>query len=291
MVSRTEKNKSKRKRIIKQDKRKKRKRMIINFLKVFSAVFIIISSILSYMYYASTTQLIVKEYSFQYDKLPNELNGLKIIQFGDLFYDNNYKYVINEIKNKINKIKPDIIVFTGNLLHNNFNLTTKEYNKLVNFLDNIDSTIGKYYVVGSNDNEKTIEILDKANFKFLDNSIEDVFYNITVPIKIYGITDKYDFDSNNEDVFKIVLVNDPKDINKIIDNISPDIIMAGKTLNGQIKIPFSNINLLNKEYQYYDSYYKVNNTDIFITGGIGTNNIPFRFFNHPSINFYRLRTK
>ena len=31
------------------------------------------------------------------------------------------------------------------------------------------------------------------------------------------------------------------------------------------------------------------NTDLYITGGIGTNNIPVRIFNHPSINFYRLR--
>ena len=40
--------------------------------------------------------------------------------------------------------------------------------------------------------------------------------------------------------------------------------------------------------KYYRPYYKVNNTDIYISNGIGLNNLNFRLFNHPSINFYRI---
>ena len=37
--------------------------------------------------------------------------------------------------------------------------------------------------------------------------------------------------------------------------------------------------------------YKLNETELFITNGIGNSKYPFRLFNHPSINFIRLKTK
>ena len=35
--------------------------------------------------------------------------------------------------------------------------------------------------------------------------------------------------------------------------------------------------------------YKLDNTDIYISNGIGVNNINFRFNNHPTFNLYRLK--
>ena len=67
--------------------------------------------------------------------------------------------------------------------------------------------------------------------------------------------------------------------------------MSGKSLNGQLKVPYGGGLVFSKRSKYYDRYYKVDETDIYITGGIGTNNIPVRTFNHPSINLYRLRSK
>ena len=41
--------------------------------------------------------------------------------------------------------------------------------------------------------------------------------------------------------------------------------------------------------EYYDSYYDIDNTKLYISNGIGVNNINFRLFNTPSFNFYRLK--
>ena len=38
----------------------------------------------------------------------------------------------------------------------------------------------------------------------------------------------------------------------------------------------------------YNNYYKVNNTNLYISSGLGESNINFRLFNKPSINFYRI---
>ena len=38
----------------------------------------------------------------------------------------------------------------------------------------------------------------------------------------------------------------------------------------------------------YENYYKVNDTDLYVSSGIGESRINFRLFNKPSINFYRI---
>ena len=40
--------------------------------------------------------------------------------------------------------------------------------------------------------------------------------------------------------------------------------------------------------KYTESYYKIDNTEIYISNGLGTTQNDFRFNNRPSINFYRL---
>jgi len=164
-------------------------------------------------------------------------------------------------------------------------------NKLETYLSKIKSSVGKYYVVGDNDNEDVVEILNNSGFKLLDNSSELIYYNSTTPILLHGITDNYDIKyKENNKLFKINILHDAKKTTDILSYNSPEIIMAGKTLNGQVRIPYQDKILKEKDELSYKKTLKLNNTDIFITGGIGTNNLPIRLFNHPSINFYRLRT-
>ena len=68
--------------------------------------------------------------------------------------------------------------------------------------------------------------------------------------------------------------------------------MSGNSLNGQIRLPYMGALIKpDGSKNYYEEYYKLEDTNLYITGGIGTNNYPIRLFNHPSINFYRLRKK
>jgi len=291
MTSRLEKNKKERRKIERSERRKKRKAALINFLKIFFGFSIIILSISSYIYYASTSVISVREYSNIYNTLPKEFHGFKIVQFGDLYYDNNYSKTIEILVKKINILKPDLIVFTGGLINKNYSLKETSKNKLETYLSKIKSSVGKYYVVGDNDNEDVVEILNNSGFKLLDNSSELIYYNSTTPILLHGITDNYDIKyKENNKLFKINILHDAKKTTDILSYNSPEIIMAGKTLNGQVRIPYQDKILKEKDELSYKKTLKLNNTDIFITGGIGTNNLPIRLFNHPSINFYRLRT-
>ena len=40
---------------------------------------------------------------------------------------------------------------------------------------------------------------------------------------------------------------------------------------------------------YFKPYYKVNNTDLYISSGIGTRSFDFRLFNKPSVSIYVLK--
>ena len=84
----------------------------------------------------------------------------------------------------------------------------------------------------------------------------------------------------------------PDNSDYIIESFNPNLILAGHSHNGQVRLPF--IGPLMKRIgskKYIDSYYEINDTKLLISGGIGNTKYNMRLFNHPSINFIRLRTK
>ena len=76
-----------------------------------------------------------------------------------------------------------------------------------------------------------------------------------------------------------------------VDNIDVNgfnLILAGHSLGG-IYIPIKGlINLPDGATKYTNGHYKINETDLYVSNGLGTDNIKFRIMNRPSINFYRI---
>ncbi len=91
-----------------------------------------------------------------------------------------------------------------------------------------------------------------------------------------------------DNLYTIVLTHEPDNTKKIINN-KPDLILAGHSLNGQIRLPLiGGLKKFESAKKYSNSKYKINDTTLFVSNGLGTTNQEFRLFNHPSINFYRL---
>ena len=65
--------------------------------------------------------------------------------------------------------------------------------------------------------------------------------------------------------------------------------MAGHSHNGQIRLPIIGA-LYTPEgaREYYDEHYVIDGIDLYISSGIGVSLVNYRFWNRPSINFYRL---
>ena len=231
-------------------------------------------------------------------------DGLKVVHFSDL----HYKKVITEKRVKelvkeINKIEADIVIFTGDLIDNDYELSNSDINFLIEELSSIKSKYGSYAVLGDND-YSNIEVVNniyiQSNFNLLNNS-SSVIYNENNDRIYIGGMESYIKDKANinlldeyQDIsYKIILVHEGDYIDDILEVI-PDtnMILAGHSLNGSVNVPFiKNIILPNGSKKYNKPYYKVNNTDIYISNGIGVDRINFRLFNTPSINFYRFNSK
>ena len=136
--------------------------------------------------------------------------------------------------------------------------------------------------------------MKESNFNLLENSYDIIYGKDNNKLYIGGISTgafsdtvlnkmKYD-----EESYKIIILHEPDYTDEII-SLNPNLILGGHSHDGQVNIPY-----LKKYFvptgskKYYDEHYLVNNTNLYISSGIGVSRYNFRLFNHPSINFYRI---
>ncbi len=278
-----------------------------NILKLL--IFIFIAMIL-YARFIETKGLVVKEYYITDKDLPDSFNGFKIVHFSDVHFGTtvDIKY-LKSIVNKINSLNPNVVVFTGDLIDDSIKIKDEDKKKIISVLSSINVDVKKIAIKGNNDYVKKNsyeEIMSSSGFDILNNAYELIYYKGLVPIYVAGlpssIKEKYDakdsfiyydtlIESDIKPEFKIVLIHEPDNIN-LIKNYDVNLVLAGHSHNGQIRIPFVGAVITPKgSKEYYDNYYKVGKTRLYISSGIGTSKLKFRFNNKPSINFYRLNSK
>lgn len=293
MNSRIELNKDKQKDIDKEKQKEQVKKIVKRIVLVITIIFLVFFFSILYITKIGTTSLIVKEEAIVNSKIPSSINGLKVIQFGDLHYDN-YELLKDTVKS-INIRKPDLILFTGDLLKDDLNPNDRK--KLVKELKKLDETLGKYAVLGESDNEEALSILIDCNFKILDNTNELIYNESNEPIMLVGLnTNNETIDYNsafanyNPNIYTIAMFHKPDYIDEFIENYKIDLALAGHSHLGEIRIPYL-LNLASKDKasKYINEYYEIDNTKFYITKGIGTDTYDIRINARPTINFFRLR--
>ena len=294
MNSRIELNKDKQKDIDREKQAEKVKKIVKMIVISFIIIFLLTFFTFFYITNIGTTSLIVNEEAIVNSKLPESFNGIKVIQFGDLHYNNNN--LLKDVVDAIIKRNPDVIIFTGDLLGNE-TLTPKNRKKLVKELKRLNSTLGKYAVLGESDNSDAISILVDCGFKVLDDSNEFIYNESNNPIMLVGLNTNNDvinydkaFTNYNPNIYTITIFHKPDYIDNFIKNYKIDLALAGHSHLGEIRIPYL-LNLASKDKasKYINSYYEINNTKFYITSGIGTDTYDIRINARPSINFFRLR--
>lgn len=280
--------------------REKRKNIVFTALKVLIIVIILFLGFYYYTRYISTGGLIVKEQRIINTKIPNNFNGTKVIQFSDLLYGTTVDdKMLKTLVKTINDRKPDIVIYNGNLIDSEYSVTSKDQEKIIKYFKSINASYGKYAVFGNQDNESYRTIMNQSNFKILSNSYDLIYNDNSNPIRIIGLDSllrdrqniRVAFSNKYVNTYTITMMNETDTIEEVCSN-NPDLVLAGNSLNGTIKIPFVG-GLIRKDgsSKYINSHYKINDTEVYVTSGIGTNGIGFRLNNHPSINFFRLSNK
>lgn len=281
-------------------KKEKKKKGI--FMKIITILFLIGFALLLYSHFIGTKGLLIREYAVINNKIPESFEGFKIVHFTDLHYGTTiHKKELTNLVNKINVLKPDLVVFTGDLLDKHVALNDKQVTDLTEGLNNIEASIGKYIISGNHDiNESYKSVLENLNFKVLDNSNEFIYYKDNNPILLVGLADYLEFDADIPKAFEYeasdteyytILLTHAPDIISQVNDYNYDLVLAGHSHNGQVRAP-----LIGKLYtpigskKYYDEKYELDGKTMYISGGIGTSMAPFRFLVKPSFNFYRLYT-
>lgn len=307
-MTREEISKEKHKDLIKEQKKEKAKNIIKKIIKIALFIIIITTAFFFYTTYISTVMISTREYRIINKKIPDSFNGTKIVQFSDLHYGTTMiEENLSDIKKKINILKPDIIVFTGDLINHDYKMKTKDTEILTQKLKELNASLGKYAILGDEDNEEIISIYNQANFIVLRNENDLIYKSDNNPIILIGLSSLinneqdiekgysyFNGETYNSDIYTITLVHEPDSADDIINSYKTDLLLSGHSHNGNIRVPFINYTPIRKNgaKKYYQDYYNIDGTKLYISSGLGTNNASgIRLFCRPSINLYRLSNK
>ena len=257
-----------------------------------------------YARFIGTMGFDTKEYTIYNESLPSGFDGMKIVHFSDIHYNRAItSEKIDKIIEEINLINADIVVFTGDLIDKDMIITDSDYEYLTNAFSKINAKYGKYAVLGNHDYkdmDKVIKVYNDSGFKYLENSYDIIYNYHNEKIFIGGIgnvsynLDNVDkvmeyFNSDNDIDYRIMLVHEPDISDIVVDNYDVSLILAGHSHNGQVRLPgIGAIYTPPGAKKYYDEYYLIGGTDLYISSGIGVSSLNYRLFNRPSINFYRV---
>jgi hypothetical protein len=267
-----------------------------NKLKVFIFILILlISFIIVYGRFVEPSFMLVNEISIEDNKLDKSFGTLKIIHFSDILFGSTTDIeTIKEVVQTINDKKGDIVIYTGDLVYSEAILDEKSINEIEEELAKIKSKYGKYYVSGDNDTkfESYSTLMENAGFVSLNDDYKILYNEDGISLLISGV--KYSsslrfLDEIQYDGFKINIMHTPDTMDKI-DHLNYNYVFAGHALKNQINVPLVNKLLLKKgSKMYYKDHYKINDTNLYISNGIGCDKFKYRLNSIPSINVYRIK--
>lgn len=242
----------------------------------------------------NTKQIKIRQETIVSDKIDEDLDGLLVVYFSDLFYG---KYIdssfVNQAVEKINLFKPDVIIFGGNLVEQNI-----DQEALTQALSSLQAKHGKYATLGESDGALAKEILQHSGFNILENESQLIMADKNSSINIVGIDHIVEgqpdpakaFSSVNTSRYTFAVCHCP-DIFDTIENYEFDYLLCGHSLGGQIYFPI--IDLFFRDdgcRNHYRGKLTSRNRTLDITNGLGRTGHNARLFADAEIVMYTLRS-
>ncbi|MBN1821151.1 MAG: metallophosphoesterase, partial [Prolixibacteraceae bacterium] len=263
-------------------------------------------------------KLQVKTIEIEVPDLPDSFEGFKIVQVSDIHLGSFFtKNLMNKTVIQINKIKPDILLFTGDLV-NNFSNETNEWEKIFN---SVSAKYGKYSVLGNhdygdyfnwksedekNENFKAIVFAyNELGFKLLRNESiplilnTDTCYLVGVenwghpPFPQYADLNKALLNVH-EKSFTILMTHDPAHWEIIREKYKTiDLSLSGHThgLQWGIKPAGIEFSLIKAGSQFWGGLYNSGKQYLYVNRGLGTIGMNLRLDMPAEITIITLKKK
>ena len=280
-------------------------RKIRRFLTVLLVVALFAVSFFLYGVYISVERINLNYESIASAKIPQDLNQVNIAFITDLHYNGFMNQErLTSMFEKINSTDPAVIIFGGDLFDDTANQMPDESKQaeLLNLLKSLEAPLGKFAVLGEQDEtsesmkEIAKSILYQADFELLENRSIRIRNESNSSITLFGIDSMVNgvpnieqaFADINANEFNIVVTHCP-DLISEIPTTAVDLMFAGHSHGGQIRIPFFGpIATVEGAKNYSYGTQQVGNTLLHISNGLGTTGYDMRLFAPPEVLIYRL---
>lgn len=228
---------------------------------------------------------------------------LRIIQLSDIQISENYTASdLKKLVQKVNNLKPDVFIFTGDL-YENYALYGPE-KEVISQLAAIEAPYGKFAVWGNRDHgggckPHYAKILSRAGIELLQNTDVTVVTEQNHKVWIGGLDDAL---LGKPDVstlvggmaqaadYRILLTHEP-DAADLYEQYNLDLILSGHSHGGQISLPFWKGVRTSMAEKYTSGFYPLDNdaeTLLYVNTGIGTSHYPVRLFVPPEISVFEI---
>lgn len=253
----------------------------------------------------------------RFPDLPQAFHGLRIVQLSDAhlggFYGNEEK--MKEVVGIIEDIKPDLLVFTGDMV-NNF---ASEMNGWTAIFASMKAPLGKFAILGNHDygdySKWPTKAAKKANFDAIIRQEEEMGFkvlrneNISIerngerihivgvenwglpPFKQYGDL-KLAMTGIPEEDFVVLLSHNPDHWVKEVNEITRiPLTLSGHTHGFQFGIEVGNFKVSPVQllYKYWAGLYKSDNQYLYVNRGLGCLAFPGRVGIWPEITLIEMK--
>lgn len=244
---------------------------------------LIIGLLFSIFGFVNTRIIVVDNIEVYTDKVDSEI---KIVQISDMHVGPvNGKNFMKNIVYMTNKLNPDYVFLTGDLLDGRYKYNKADFNVLKELAGK------KYFVTGNHETyagiDYSMHLIDGLGFRVLRN--ESVIDN---RLQIIGVDDSDDRKQAvktiermklGDDKYKILLYHRPAGYKDVSGKV--DMMLSGHTHAGQI-FPFSILAWL--ENKYINGMFYENGTVLYVSSGAGIWGPPMRIGSRSEIVFIRL---
>ena len=250
-----------------------------------AAAVIIFVSIIVIKGYINTRSINIKTLEIEIPKGSSQLNELNIVMAGDIHLSPiNGEKLLSDIVEKINSLNPDIIFFPGDIVDDR-----AEVLKRLGIGESFKKLKSKYGVYASNGNHEFINGVEEAD-KYMTEfglsvlrdeaiKIDDKFYVAAREDRsIFGFTGKSrktleDIIAEVDKCYPVILLDHtPSGLDEAMNN-GIDLQLSGHTHHGQF---FPGNLITNLVYEVSWGYLKKENTNYYVTCGVGTWGPPVR---------------
>lgn len=245
--------------------------------------------------------LVITTYTYESEKLGEDLDGYRIVQISDL-HNAAFGKENKKLLETIRSCSPDIIVITGDLVDSNH--TNVE--RAVAFVKEAVKIAPVYYVTGNHEywldpseNEQMMQGILAAGAYDLDDEAVRIEKGDS-SFLLVGLDDQHLSDETLKNLLQeqknelsIVLAHEPQYLQNYA-NAGADLILTGHAHGGQIRLPFvGGIVAPDQGFlpEYTSGQYNSTDTEMIVSRGLGNSIIPVRLFNYPEVVCVELRCK